>query len=149
MSKFSLVGAESKLVKLGTLEPMKGPRLDAARRASLQSRSELADAFAANVRPIIKRYRRTASPVCGIARALAARGVKTARGGDWSDVQVACDPAALGGLARTAGRLRNVAFWSSGVAVLPKAAPLDVGGLGADNRDPFRTGEMGPANRAA
>ena len=89
MSKFPLVGAESKLVKLGTLEPMKGPRLDAARRASLQSRGELADAFAANVRPIIKRYRRTASPVCGIARALAARGVKTARGGDWSDVQVA------------------------------------------------------------
>ena len=92
MSKFSLVGAESKLVKLGTpvdVEPMKGPCLDAARRASLQSRSELADAFAANVRPIIKRYRRTASPVCGIIRALAARGVKTARGGDWSDVQVA------------------------------------------------------------
>jgi hypothetical protein len=25
----------------------------------------------------------------GIARALAARGVKTGRGGDWSDVQVA------------------------------------------------------------
>src|SRR5262249_46752920 len=27
--------------------------------------------------------------MCGIARALTARGVKTARGGDWSDVQVA------------------------------------------------------------
>jgi len=25
----------------------------------------------------------------GIARALAARGIKTARGGDWSDIQVA------------------------------------------------------------
>ena len=35
------------------------------------------------------------------------------------------------------------------VAVLPRAAPLDVGGLGTDNRDPFRTGEMGPANRTA
>src|SRR6516165_2816476 len=44
MSKFSLVGAESKLVKLGKLlsdvEPMKGPRLDAARRASLEGPSE-------------------------------------------------------------------------------------------------------------
>ena len=28
----------------------------------------------------------------GIARALAARGVKTARGGDWTDVQVAAIP---------------------------------------------------------
>jgi hypothetical protein len=58
MSKFSLVWAESKLVKLGKLlsevGPMKGPRLDAARRASIKARSELADAFAANVRHIIK-----------------------------------------------------------------------------------------------
>ena len=51
MSKFSLVGAESKRVKLGKLlsdvGPMKGPR-QAARRVSIKARSEPADAFAVN-----------------------------------------------------------------------------------------------------
>jgi hypothetical protein len=47
---------------------MKGPRLDAARRASIKARRQ---------------------QLRGVARALTARGVKTARGGDWSDVQVA------------------------------------------------------------
>src|SRR6266702_3183972 len=78
MSKFSLVRAESKLVKLGTLlsdvEPMKGPRLDAARRASIKARSEIADAFAANVRPIIKEIQASGvTSMRGIARALVVR----------------------------------------------------------------------------
>jgi len=69
---------------------MKGPRLDAARRASIKARSEIADAFAANVRPIIKEIQASGvTTMRGIARALAAHGVKTARDGDWSDVQVA------------------------------------------------------------
>jgi methyl coenzyme M reductase beta subunit len=42
-----------------------------------------------NVRPIIKEIQSSVSSMRGIARALTARGVKTARGGDWSDVQVA------------------------------------------------------------
>src|SRR5215831_1641701 len=85
--------------------------------------TEIADARAANVRPFIKEIQASGvRSMRGIARALTARGVKAARGGDWSDVQVAGDPAALGGLAGTA-------------TVLPGAAPLDVGGLGADNRD--------------
>jgi hypothetical protein len=75
------------LERLSDVEPMKGPRLDAARRASLKGR---ADAFAANVRPIIKEIQASGvTSMRGIARALTARGVKTARGGDWSDVQVA------------------------------------------------------------
>jgi hypothetical protein len=83
MSKFSLVGAESKRVKLGT--PVRY-RADAALRAPLKGRSKLVDAFAA----IIKEIQASGvTSLRGIARVLAARGVKTARGGDWSDVQVA------------------------------------------------------------
>ena len=41
-------------------------------------------------RPIIREIQAGGvSSMCGIARALTARGVKTARRGDWSDVQVA------------------------------------------------------------
>ena len=52
-------------------------------------RREFADAFAANVRPIIKEIQASGvTSLRGIARALTARGVKTARGGDWTSVQV-------------------------------------------------------------
>ena len=81
-TKAALAAAKRRGVKLG------GPRLAAARRASSEAR--LADAFAANVKPIIREIQASGvSGMRGIARALAARGVKTARGGDWSDVQVA------------------------------------------------------------
>ena len=67
-----------------------GPRLAAARKASIKARSDAADAFAANVRPIIKEIQASGvSSLRGVARALTARGVPTARGGSWSDVQVA------------------------------------------------------------
>jgi len=71
-TKVALAAAKRRGVKRGS------PRLAAARKASIKARSEAADAFAANVRPIIKEIQ--ASGVCsmrGIARALAARGVKT------------------------------------------------------------------------
>ena len=83
-TKAALAAAKARGKKLG------GPRLAAARQASIQARGELANAFAANVRPIIKEIQASGvSSMRGIARALTARGVKTARGGDWSDVQVA------------------------------------------------------------
>src|SRR5262249_4456762 len=83
-TKAALAAAKRRGVKLG------GPRLAAARKVSIKARSEAADAFAANVRPIIKEIQASGvSSMRGLARALAARGVKTARGGDWSDVQVA------------------------------------------------------------
>jgi DNA invertase Pin-like site-specific DNA recombinase len=83
-TKAALQAAKRRGVKLG------GPRLAAARQASIEARGELANAFAANVRPIIKEIQASGvSSMRGIARALTARGVKTARGGDWSDVQVA------------------------------------------------------------
>jgi len=83
-TKAALQAAKRRGVKLG------GTRLAAARRASIKARSEIANAFAANVRPIIKEIQASGvTSMRGIARALTARGVKTARGGDWSDVQVA------------------------------------------------------------
>jgi DNA invertase Pin-like site-specific DNA recombinase len=83
-TKVALAAAKRRGVKLG------GPRLAVARRASIEARSKLADAFAANVRPLIKEIKASGvTSMRGIARALAARGVRTARGGDWSDVQVA------------------------------------------------------------
>ena len=78
-TKAALAAVKRRGIKLG------GPRLAAARKASIKARSEAADAFAANVRP-------TASGVSslrGVARALTARGIRSPRGRDWSDVQVA------------------------------------------------------------
>jgi len=58
-------------------------------QASIEARSKLADAFAANVWPIIEESQASGvSSMRGITRALTARGIPTARGGDWSDVQV-------------------------------------------------------------
>jgi DNA invertase Pin-like site-specific DNA recombinase len=83
-TKAALAAAKARGKKLG------GPRLAAARRASIKARSDAADAFAANVRPIIKEIQASGvSSLRGVARALTARGVPTARGGSWSDVQVA------------------------------------------------------------
>ena len=82
-TKAALAAAKARGKKLG------GPRLDEARRRSIAARSEIADAFAANVRPIIKEIQASGvSSMRGIARALTARDIPTARGGDWSDVQV-------------------------------------------------------------
>src|SRR5262249_51582519 len=80
-TKAAPAAAKARGKKLG------GPRLAAARRASIEARRELADAFAANARPIIKEIQsRGVTSMRGTARALTARGVNTA---DWSDVQVA------------------------------------------------------------
>jgi Resolvase, N terminal domain/Recombinase len=82
-TKAALAAAKRRGIKLG------GPRLAAARKASIKARSEAADAFAANVRPIIKEIQASGvSSLRGVARALTARGVRTARGGDWTAVQV-------------------------------------------------------------
>src|SRR5262245_7221447 len=82
-TKAALAAAKRRGVKLG------GPRLAAARKASNKARSEAADAFAANVRPIIKEIQASGvSGLRGVVRALTARGVRTARGGDWTAVQV-------------------------------------------------------------
>ena len=83
-TKAALAAAKARGKKLG------GPRLAEARRRSLAARSAAADAFAANVRPIIEQIRASGvSSLRGVARALTARGVRTARGGrEWTAAQV-------------------------------------------------------------
>jgi DNA invertase Pin-like site-specific DNA recombinase len=82
-TKAALAAAKARGKKLG------GPRLATARKASLKARSKAADTFAANVRPIIKEIQASGiSSLRGVAKALNARGVRTARGSEWTGVQV-------------------------------------------------------------
>jgi DNA invertase Pin-like site-specific DNA recombinase len=61
------------------------PNLESARRRALEANSAAADRFAANVRPIIEQIQKSGvSSLRGVARALMARGIKTARGGEWT-----------------------------------------------------------------
>jgi DNA invertase Pin-like site-specific DNA recombinase len=83
-TKAALRAAKARGKKLG------GPKLKEATAASLVVRRQAADAFAANVRPIIEEIRASGvTSLRAIARALVARGVRTRRGGVWSNVQVA------------------------------------------------------------
>jgi DNA invertase Pin-like site-specific DNA recombinase len=69
--------------------PLGNPRLDEVRARAVASLKADADRFAANVAPIIREIQ--ASGVAshrGIARSLNARGVATARRGQWTAVQV-------------------------------------------------------------
>jgi DNA invertase Pin-like site-specific DNA recombinase len=66
------------------------PTLDRARPLAVQANKEAAERFAANVLPIIHQIQESGvSSLRGVARALSARGVPTARGGAWSAKQVA------------------------------------------------------------
>jgi DNA invertase Pin-like site-specific DNA recombinase len=79
----ALAAAKARGVKLGN------PRLAEARAGVTAARIAAADAFAANVRPIIHEIQKSGvGSLRGVAKALSARGVKTARGGEWTAVQV-------------------------------------------------------------
>jgi DNA invertase Pin-like site-specific DNA recombinase len=61
------------------------PNLASARQRALEANGAAADRFAANVRPIIEHIQKSGvSSLRGVARALTARGIKTARGGEWT-----------------------------------------------------------------
>jgi DNA invertase Pin-like site-specific DNA recombinase len=65
------------------------PRLDKVRERAVASLKSNADRFAQNVSPIIRAIQSSGvSSRRAIARALNARGVATARGGQWTAVQV-------------------------------------------------------------
>jgi DNA invertase Pin-like site-specific DNA recombinase len=65
------------------------PKLSDARRHASAARKEIADRYSANILPVIREIRRSGiQSLRGIARALAARGIPTARGGSWTPVQV-------------------------------------------------------------
>lgn len=78
------------------VRPSLGPEARRPRRKLAKSRilgaegkRRAADRFAANVRPIIEQVRTSGIiSLRSIAAALTARGVATARGGEWTAVQV-------------------------------------------------------------
>ncbi|RWJ97001.1 recombinase family protein [Mesorhizobium sp.] len=82
-TRAALTAAKERGVKLG------GPKLVEAQKRSVEVRMAQADAFAANILPIIRDIQ--ASGVKSrrqVAVALNARGVASARGGTWTAVQV-------------------------------------------------------------
>jgi DNA invertase Pin-like site-specific DNA recombinase len=82
-TKEALAAARARGVKLGN------PRWAETLEARNTARTEAADRFAANLLLIIQEIQNSGvSSLRGIAKALTARGVKTARGGQWSAVQV-------------------------------------------------------------
>jgi DNA invertase Pin-like site-specific DNA recombinase len=82
-TKAALQAAKARGVKLG------GPKLAEARRSGWASNKASADRFAANTKPIIDQIKASGvTSLRAIARALNARGVATARGGQWTPVQV-------------------------------------------------------------
>src|ERR1700732_646834 len=65
------------------------PKLSDARRHATAARKDKADRYSANVLPVIREIQASGvKSLRAIARALAARGVRTARGGSWTAVQV-------------------------------------------------------------
>jgi DNA invertase Pin-like site-specific DNA recombinase len=82
-TKEALAAAKARGVRLGN------PRWTETIEATNAARIETADAFAANVRPIIREIQNSGiGSLRGVAKALIARGIKIARGGEWSAVQV-------------------------------------------------------------
>jgi DNA invertase Pin-like site-specific DNA recombinase len=81
-TRVALVAAKARGVKLGN------PRLSEACAGLNEARKQAADAFAANVLPIIREIRASGVTLRGVAKALSALGIKTARGGAWTAVQV-------------------------------------------------------------
>src|SRR6478736_943310 len=82
-TKQALSAAKARGVTLGN------PKLNAARKTAVQAVKAEADRYAANVLPIIREAQKAgASTLRDIAKALNARGVATARGGQWHATSV-------------------------------------------------------------
>jgi DNA invertase Pin-like site-specific DNA recombinase len=65
------------------------PKLSEARRHAAIARREKADQYSANIMPLIREIHASGvKSLRGVARALAARGIPTVRGGSWTPVQV-------------------------------------------------------------
>jgi DNA invertase Pin-like site-specific DNA recombinase len=80
----ALAAAKARGVALGN------PKLSVARKSALEAVTVEADRFAANVLPIIREAQKAgAASLREIASALNARGVATARGGQWYAKSVA------------------------------------------------------------
>jgi DNA invertase Pin-like site-specific DNA recombinase len=87
-TKAALAALKAELAKEG--KKLGGPKLAEAQRNGVASNKANANRFAANTLPIIRQVQSSGvTTMRGIAAALAARGIPTARGGDWTPVQVA------------------------------------------------------------
>jgi DNA invertase Pin-like site-specific DNA recombinase len=79
----ALQAAKARGTKLGN------PKLAEARKRAVQGNKSAAARYAANVLPVIREIQASGvKSLRGVARALAARGIATARGGAWTPVQV-------------------------------------------------------------
>lgn len=78
----ALAAAKARGAKLGN------PEIAKAQQKATEARKAYADAFAANVLPIIREIRSTGASMRKTAAALNARGIPTARGGLWAATQV-------------------------------------------------------------
>ncbi len=88
-TKAALAAARERGTKLGWKDPRRRPNMRDAQRKGGQVAAVEADQFAANVLPIIKEARASgATSLQRIADALNARGVRTARGGQWHPTTV-------------------------------------------------------------
>jgi DNA invertase Pin-like site-specific DNA recombinase len=82
-TKDALQAAKARGKRLGS------PALDSARPLAVAANKAAAERYAANVVPIIRQIQASGvSSFRGVARALTARGVKSARGGAWTARQV-------------------------------------------------------------
>lgn len=67
-----------------------GPKIATARALGAAANKNAADRFAANILPLIRQIQESgATSLRAVAAVLAARGIATARGGEWSAAQVA------------------------------------------------------------
>jgi DNA invertase Pin-like site-specific DNA recombinase len=82
----SLQAARARGKRLGN------PMLHDARTRATAVRKEIAARYSANVLPVIREIQASGiKSLGGVARALAARGIPTARGGAWTPVQVSAN----------------------------------------------------------
>lgn len=81
-TRSALAAAKARGTKLGN------PDITTARKAAHDAIRANADAFAANVLPVIREVQATGASLRQIAAALNARGIPTARGGRWAATQV-------------------------------------------------------------
>jgi len=95
----ALAEKERSLISQRTIDALKAakrrgvvlgnPRLDDVRAKAVASNKAEANRFAKNIAPIIREIQKSGvASNRGVARALNARGVATARGGEWTAVQV-------------------------------------------------------------
>lgn len=90
-TKAALAAAKKRGKRLGWSNPSRSKEAHAAAvQAGNEANAAAADAFAANVLPIVRELRKAGCDSLGkIAEALNARGIKTARGGAWYGKTVA------------------------------------------------------------